>query len=133
MHACAGHFAGGKQARQRRACEDVGFHTAHHVMRRWSDGNQIARQIKASGAAGGRDGREACMNPVGVEMLQREKHPGAGAFDFAHDRPRNQITRGELPRRFVARHESFAALVDEPRPSPRSASDNRNRGAPGTR
>ena len=85
-------------------------------------------------AAGLRDQRKPRVHErPGRDARATDRPARRCARALAHDRARHAIARREIAGRIVARHERARPRALTSRaPSPRSASDSRNRGCPGT-
>ena len=98
------------------AAPQVGLDAAHDVVRRGSDGNQVAREVQPDRTAGGRRRREPRMHRLGIEVPQREinrlSRPAALVDDGAGD----AVAWRQVAGRVVARGERLAGRVDQPRP-----------------
>ena len=55
------------------------------------------------------------MHPVGVEVLDRQRHRRRGPRFLAHDGAGHQVAGGQLTCRLVAGHETLAVDVEQPR------------------
>ena len=115
MHARACDLAGGEQAIDRRLPVEVGLDAAHDVVRRRTDRDRVAREIEAGGAARIRNQRKAIVHERRVERRQRQVDRRAGAPGFLLDGAGDAIPRREVAGRIVARDESLAGRVDQPR------------------
>ena len=82
-------------------------------MRGWPDRDRITREIESDGATERAHHREARGHFVGRHPAHAEIHRLSGASHLAHERARDLIARRQIALRRVARHERFAARVDE--------------------
>ena len=121
MDTGAGYFAGGVEARQGGAAEDVGVDSAHGVVSGGTDGSRRGFEIDAVAETGLIDAWEAAAHEAGGKMSEIQKDAGVvagsegagvgGGAKFEHDGARDDIARREFFQGMIALHEALAAGV----------------------
>src|SRR5439155_3698445 len=107
-----GGFAGGVEAGERGASRKIGLHTAHGIVRRWTNGREVTREIQAVAETRGIDKREALLEKffalrghvqIDIRALR--------AVHFRDDGASHDIARSELLGFAVALHEAIEIYV----------------------
>src|SRR5882757_10118066 len=101
MNSRTGDLARSIEARKRSASVDIGTDTTHEVVRRRSDGDEVARELQSVLGEKGGDSREAGLQVLGHMPHVQVNRP---VEPLARDRSSHDIARSQLKLRMVARH-----------------------------
>ena len=95
----------------------VGVDAAHHVVRRRTDRNPIARQVETDAASTSRQSSETVRaRSRGSRCASVRIHRTAGVLRLSRNASRHDVPRREVAVGVMARHERLTSLVDQARP-----------------